>query len=266
MVACRTRFITILSVLALCSPLYGAGLARAAAPDPSGLAFVQRPGNQIPLEAAFMDQSGAATTLGAAMDGRPTVLQFGYFACPALCGLSRDDILAALAGSGLQPGTDYRFVFIAIDPAETPRDAAAALTSDQTRHPLPGNPTASQYLTGPAAAVAAAAGFPSRYDTLLKQFLHPSGVVVLTPDGVVSSYLLGIGYAAQDMRAAVLQAGQRVVAPPKPNPILLLCFQYDSTTGRYTLAIMKVLRLFAALTLIATIGTVLYLRRSERRV
>ena len=171
----------------------------------------------------------------------------------------------ALAESGLRSGTDYRFIFVAIDPAETPLAAAAALAADQAHHPLPGDPAATQYLTGPATALASAVGFPSRYDTMLKQFLHPSGIIVLTPDGVVSSYLLGIGYTAQDMRAAVVQAGQRVVAPPDANPILLLCFHYDSTTGRYTLAVMKVLRLFAGLTVVAAVGTVVYLRRAERR-
>ena len=172
------------------------------------------------------------------------MLQLGYFKCPALCGVSRDDTLAALAESGLRAGTDYSFVFAAIDPAETPQDAATALRSDTARHPVPGDPGALRYLTGPSATLAAAVGFPSRYDTMLKQFLHPSGIVVLTPDGVVSSYLLGVGYAAADMRAAVVQARQGVVAPAVANPILLLCFHFDSTTGRYTLAVMKVLRLF----------------------
>ena len=79
----------------------------------------------------------------------------------------------------------------------------------------------------------------------------------------MSSYLLGIGDTAQDMQATVLQAGQRVVA--LPNPILLMCFQYDSTAGRYTLAVMKAPRPFAAVTLIATVGTVVHVRRAERR-
>lgn len=257
-----------LGCAAVFAVLVGASLpirAQAAAPDPSGLAFQQRQGNRVPLDAVFTDQTGAPTTFGSAMGGHPTVLQLGYFACPALCGLSRDDTLAALAGSGLRLGDDYRFTFVAIDPAETPREAAAALASDLAHHPVPGDPAAFGYLTGPATALAASVGFPSRYDTMLKQFLHPSGIIVLTPDGVVSSYLMGIGYTPQDLRAAIVQAGQRVVAPPEPNPILLMCFHYDSTTGRYTLSIMKVLRLFAGLTVVAAVGIVVYLRRSERR-
>ena len=242
-----------------------AASALAAAPDPSGLAFQQRQGAQAPLDALFTDQSGAATTVRAALGGRPTVLQLGYFGCPALCGVSRDDTLAALAESGLRAGTDYSFVFVAIDPSETPADAATAAAADQARHPVPGDQSAVHYLIGPATSLAGAVGFPSRWDTMLKQFLHPSGIIVLTPDGVVASYLLGVGYSGQAMHDALLQARQGLVAPADPNPILLLCFHYDSTTGRYTFAIMKALRVFAALTVVAAVGTVAWLRRIERR-
>ena len=240
-------------------------LAVAAEPDLSGLAFTQRPGSHVPLDTVFTDQAGNATTLRMALGGRPAVLQLGYFACPALCGLSRDDTLAALAASGLRAGGDYSFVFVAIDPAETPHEAAAALRLDAASHPVPGNSAALSYLTGPSAALASAVGFPSRWDAVLKQFLHPSGIVVLTADGTVSSYLLGIGYAPADMRAALVQAGRGVVAAPAANPILLLCFHYDSTTGRYTLAVMKVLRLLGGVTVVAVAGTILWLRWGERR-
>ena len=47
-------------------------------------------------------------------------------------------------------------------------------------------------------------------------------------------------------------------------PVLLLCFNYDPATGRYTLAIVKLLRLFAVLTVL-TIAVTLYLAfRRER--
>jgi protein SCO1/2 len=44
-------------------------------------------------------------------------------------------------------------------------------------------------------------------------------------------------------------------------PILLLCFHFDSSTGRYTLAVTKILRLMGLLTvaLIATLVLVLTL-------
>jgi protein SCO1/2 len=38
-------------------------------------------------------------------------------------------------------------------------------------------------------------------------------------------------------------------------PVLLFCFHYDPATGRYTLAIMKLLRLAAAITVVVVGGT-----------
>jgi len=50
-------------------------------------------------------------------------------------------------------------------------------------------------------AVANAVGFHERFDPELKQFAHPVGIVFATPAGLVSSYLLGVGYQPADWRA-----------------------------------------------------------------
>ena len=39
-----------------------------------------------------------------------------------------------------------------------------------------------------------AVGFHYEYDPLIKQFNHPSGIIILTPDGTISRYLPGIEY------------------------------------------------------------------------
>ena len=99
-------------------------------------------------------------------------------------------------------------------------------------------------------AVADAVGFRDRFDPELKQFLHPAGIVFATPAGIVSSYLLGVGYRAR--RRAARRDARRAAAASRPrhSPVLLLCFHFDPTTGRYTLAIMKLLRLAAAITVV----------------
>ena len=120
------------------------------------------------------------------------------------------------------------------------------------------------YLTGPADAVTGAVGFHDRYDPAFRQFLHPTGLVLLTPSGLVSGYLQGVGYSGGELRAAVLRAGGGSIAQAA-LPILLLCFHFDSTTGRYTLAIEKVLRLMAAFTVL-TLGGLLFALHRKRPV
>ncbi len=213
------------------------------------LEWVQRQGALLPMDVPLREADGQATTLRQVAGGLPLVLAPGYFRCPNLCGTVRDDLSAALAQTGLQAGRDYALAFLSIDPAE----AAAAHVPEGHR------------LTGPAAstrAIADAAGFRFRFDPALRQFLHPSGVAVVSPAGQVSSYVLGVGYDPGALRDAVRLAGAGGQAAA--NPVLLLCFHFDAATGRYTLAVEELLRIAAALTVLS-IGGTLWLAHRPRR-
>lgn len=247
-----------LEVRRLCLALLliaGAGPAAAQPVTAADYAWNPHPGAAVPLETPFRDDRGAATTLGAAFDGKPVVLDLGYHRCPTLCGPVRADLLHALRGTGL-PDDAYRLVVLSIDPAETPDAAAAARASDAA---APGW----RYLTGTAPAIAAvsgAVGFRSHWDRNLQQFLHPAGAVVLTPDGRVSDTLLGLGFTGSVMRDSLLRAASGGIAAP-PSPIVLLCFHFDQLTGRYSLAIEKVLRLMAVFTVLTLGGTLWVMHR-----
>lgn len=255
-----TRFI--LLFLALLVP----GLAQASA-NLSDFAYRQRPGNQVPLGTVLRDETGQGEQLGPLLDHRPTILILGYFHCPNLCGVVRDDMLNALAASGLRAATDYTLLALSIDPKETTADARQAKQQDLARYPLPGGKQAWHYLTGTAdqvRPVEAAVGFRARYDPRLKQFLHPAGLVVLTASGRISGYLLGVGYTPGDLRAAVVRARDGGIAKAA-LPVLLLCFHFDPTTGRYTLAIAKVLQLGGLLTVLTLGGCIALALWRERR-
>ena len=236
------------------------GLARAARPVAADFAWQPHPGGAVPLDLPFVDSSGEAMSLRS-LAGIPIVLALGYFHCPTLCGPVRDDVITALDGSGLVSGRDYRLVVLSIDPAEKPSNAAEAKAADLKQH----DPEKGWfYLAGDAAPVAAAVGFPFRWDSDILQFAHPAGVVVLTPAGRIASYLEGVGYSGAALRHAIEQASQEQVAA-SPSPILLLCFHYDASTGKYTLEIYKVLRIMAVMTLVGIGGLLLLLHRKRRQ-
>ncbi len=238
-----------------------------AASDADGFAWRQHPGAQVPLEVVVRDEAGRAVTLGRLLGEAPVILDLGYFHCPSLCGVSRSDLYAALAAGGLMPGRDVSVLSVSIDPAETSRDAAAAEAADTAGLPA-GARDGVHYVTAQAGGIDAieqAAGFRARWDARFKQFMHPAGIVMLTRGGVVSSYLLGVGYGAGDVRAAVLRAGDGGIAQAA-LPILLLCFHFDATTGRYSLEIMKVLRVMGALTVLVIVGLLFALSRKKKAV
>ncbi len=191
-----------------------------AATDLSNFAYDQHPGAQLPLTVPLKDAFGHGITLGQVLAHRPAILALGYFHCPNLCGLVRDDLMNALGR--LNAPRTYSLVVLSIDPAETPADALSAQRADSARF----EPAADwDYLTGSEQAVRSitdAVGFRSRFDPASKQFLHPAGLVFLTRTGTVSSYLLGLGYQPSDVGLGIAQGGQRRHRPRVADPAAVL--------------------------------------------
>ncbi len=238
----------------------------AAADDLSAFAFDQRPGAPVPFDQPLRAEDGRTVTLREVGHGRPILLVLGYFRCPNLCGVVRDDVFNALSRSRLGAARDYELVAVSIDPAETAADAAHAKGDDMGRYPLPDARKGWHFLTAGASgttSLQAAVGFRSRFDPTTAQFLHPSGLVFLTPTGTVSSYLLGVGYEAADLERGVQQASAGTVGPAA-SAVLLLCFHYDPATGRYSLAVTKLLRIGSGLVALA-IGVTLVMAHLRDR-
>jgi protein SCO1/2 len=205
------------------------------------------------------------TRLGELAQGMALILVPAYFHCANLCGVVRASLFLALEPTGLQAGRDYVLAVLSIDPAETSSDARHAKSADLAAFALPGD-AHWHYLTGSAQniqAVIDAVGFRERRDQRSKQFIHPAGLVFLTPKGIVSSYLLGMGYTSAQVRTAIGRAREGGVAT-RGSPLLLLCFHFDETTGRYSLEIMKLIRLAALLTVVTVAGVLFLLFRRER--
>jgi protein SCO1 len=262
----RRHFLLPLSMSLLLPLAAPPQLFAARAPELGGIAYDQKPGSGLPGTVTVRDDTGRILRFADLFDGKPLILDLGYFHCPNLCSVIRASLFSALAQSGLVAGRDYSLAVLSIDPSETSPEAAAAKAEDIGRYPVPGAAKNWHYLTGDAAAIAAiadAAGFRSRLSPQRNDFIHPAGVIFVTPGGQVSSYLLGAGFEAADVTAAVARAESGVIARAG-SPILLLCFDYDASTGRYTPAIMKLLRLAAAITVAVLAGFILRARLTER--
>ena len=251
--------------------LMAGGAALAASPypsdiDPARFSYQERPGARLPGELLFRDSDGRTVRLGDLAQGVPLILVPAYLRCPNLCGVVRASLLGALQHADLHAGRDYVLAVLSIDPTETSAEASAAKASDLSA--FGGGRTQSywHYLTGTASNIAAATdavGFRNRFDPESQQFIHPAGVVFVTAEGVVSNYLLGVGYTPLEVRSALHSAGVGRIAAAAA-PLLLICFHFDPTTGRYSLEILKVLRLAGVLTVLTIAGVVFLLLRRER--
>jgi protein SCO1 len=219
------------------------------APVPTAPAagFTQRLDAALPLSAAFTDSSGRAVRLGdeiAAAPRRPTLLMLGYHRCPQLCGLATQGVLEALRRSGLPP-TATRVLFVSVDPTESAADAAARRGVDLRYARLLAGaasvaPPALERLVGPPASIAALArsvGFTYQSGDAAARFEHPAGVVVVTPAGRVSRYLMGVRFDPQELRAAVVDAADGRVGS-LADRLALLCAHFDPRAGLHSGAVM----------------------------
>jgi protein SCO1/2 len=255
----------------------GVGQPQNRTPRPSPVELAERVGidqhlgSALPLETTFLGQTGRELHLQDLFGQRPVLLAFVYYECPMLCTEILNGVVRGLAPLDLEAGTDYDLVAISIDPGETPELARKKCESYRSRAghraDRPDADRGWHFLVGEEAAIEAvtrAAGFRFVEDEATGEFAHASGIMILTPRGVLSRYLLGVDYAPRDLKLAVLEASDGRVGS-LADALLMLCFHYDPATGRYGLAIQRVLRAAGLLTVAVVGGSILWMRRRERR-
>jgi protein SCO1/2 len=230
------------------------------------IGFDQRLGETVPLDLAFTDEAGRRVRLSDYFGGKPVVLSLVYYECPMLCTISLNGLAAALEVLSFVPGQEFEVVTVSFDPTESPVLAAAKKKAYLARYKRPGAHAGWHFLTGPRESVDAlthAVGFRYVWDEATKQFAHPAGLVVLTPEGRISHYLFGVEYSPKDLRLALVDAaGGRIGSPV--DQLLLYCYQYDPQTGRYSAAILNLVRAAGALTILALGGFILTASRKRR--
>jgi len=231
---------------------------------------VQRLNQPLPLSAMFVDEQGAPVALGTYFHGRPVALALVYFKCGMLCPQVLHGMAVGLRETGFKAGKDYEVVVESIDPMDTPQDALKAKAEFLDTLGDTGAGGAVHFLTGQSPAIAAlsaATGFhyvrvPGP-DGKMDQFAHSSVVMFATPDGRLSEYLSGIDYPSRDVRLALVQASARKIATAK-DLFLLYCCSYVPASGRYTVAVVRILGLAGILTL-AGMVLGLYLLAKKRK-
>jgi protein SCO1/2 len=177
-----------------------------------------------------------------------------------LCTQVLNALSSTLSVLALDAGKDFELVLISFDPREKPAQAAAKKAEQLQRYKHPGGGAGWHFLTGDEPAikrVTKAAGFRYVWDEQTQQFAHPTGIIVVTPDGRPARYLFGIEYGPRDLRFALLEASEGRVGSVVDS-LLLYCFHYDPMTGRYGLYIMRTLRI-AGVATVLLIGAFIFM-------
>ncbi len=247
-------------------------LASAAAAQPSrpikpgDVGFDQRLDEQVPFDLKFRDESGKTVRLDDYFDRKPVILALVYYQCPMLCNQVLNGLAGCLKALSFDAGKEFEVVVVSFNPRETSDLAAAKKESYVRGYARAGAAAGWHFLTGdpkPIDELTRAVGFRYAYDPMLNQYAHASGVIILTPHGRVARYFYGIEYSPRDLRFGLIEAAEERIGAPV-DQLLLLCYQYDPKTGKYSAAVMKSLRLGGVMTVIGVAALLFALSRKAK--
>jgi protein SCO1 len=199
---------------------------------------------------------GRLVQLGDYLTTRPVILVFAYYRCPMLCPLVLDGVVKSLRVLSFEAGKEFTIVAVSFAPNETTALAAAKKEQIIRQYARPDSATGWHFLTGDAAAITRltqAVGFRYAYDTQYDQYAHAAGIVILTPQGRIARYFYGIEFAPRDVRLGLVEAAANKIGSVA-DQLLLLCYHYDPTKGKYTTFTIDVLRVGGVMTVVA-LGT-----------
>ncbi|WP_442483789.1 SCO family protein [Aeoliella sp. SH292] len=237
------------------APCAGAVIITEGPEEMLGVGVEEKVGTQIPLDLVFRDRNGLPTTLGKIINGKkPVLLTLNYSNCPMLCGRQLNDLVAALADPEMDwnAGDQFDVLSVSIDPAERPERAKQTHKRYTEDYGRPGTAEGWHFLVGEQASITAladAVGFRYKYDPASKEYVHSAALILVTPDGVVSRYLDGLGNSPETIRMSLVEAGEGKVGTALDR-IWLTCFVYDHTRGQYAPHAVRWMQIGAATTVV----------------
>jgi len=238
----------------------------------NGVGIAQHLNEQVPLDLTFTDDAGKQVQLGNYFGKRPAILALVYFQCPMLCSEELNGLTSALQMVNFVPGKDFNVVVVSIDPSEGTDLAAAKKRSYLKRYGHPETADGWHFLTGTQPnidALAKAVGFgyvriPGP-DGKLTQFAHASSIQIVTPEGKLAQYYMGVEYSPKDMLLGLNEASSNRIGSPVDN-ILTYCYHYDPQTNTHSLIVARVVQLGGFITVVLLGGfMVVMLRRDYRQ-
>lgn len=203
-----------------------------------GVGVDEKLGENVDLEATFVDQRGLPVSLGSLLkDNRPIILTLNYSNCPGLCVAQLNGLTKGINQVGsLDLGKDFKMVSISIDPRDNPERAKKThrkYSEDLVDHH---KADAWSFLTGSEKdiqRVAKSVGFRYTYDKKHDQFNHSAIAILIAPSGRMTRYLPDIGFTGDTLKMAIVEAGEGRVGSPM-DTLVLWCSHYDAAEGRYS--------------------------------
>lgn len=235
------------------------------------LAVNQKLNAQVPFDAKLRNEKGETITFGSLFKGRPVVLMPIFYTCRSACSVELESALKAFRDMKTDTiGRQYDVITVSIHPRET-SDLARTKKNEFLKRYLAGREDKADsaergwsFLTGDqdqVKKITDSVGFKYTYTAEKDRVVHPTALMLLTPQGRVSRYLIGTNYPQPFTRNALLDAGSNVIGEQAQAVSFFGCFTYDPTTGKTMFHVKRAIQIVGAITLLTLILSIISMNR-----
>ncbi len=222
--------------------------------------FKEQLGKFAPLDIPFTDEEGKEVNFRQIMGKKPAIVTLVYYRCPGKCSPLLNNLADTLASLSVSPES-YVVITLSIDPTEK-----AELASEKKKNYLatfekPFPEKTWRFLTGGEEQIrklADSIGYSYRYEN--DQYVHPLGLIFLSPEGRITRYLNGILFLPFDLEMGLLEASKGKIGSPVRRA-LMLCYSYDPGSRKY---VFSITRIAGAVILLLIMFFIVYLRAKDR--
>jgi len=210
----------------------------------------QKLGSLAALDTAWTTSAGEKVLLNQFFKDKPVILVPVYYSCPMLCQLVLKGLAKGLKQLDLTESAAYDLVVYSIDPEDTPT-AAASKKNDFLQN-LGENKQIRNitFLNGDEKNIkklSQSIGFQFEKDPASGEFVHSAMLIFLSPEGQIARYMSGIDFNPRDVKLALIETAKGKVGSFWEQ-ILLVCYHYNPSKGKYSMAVDLILKILGGLT------------------
>lgn len=197
-------------------------------------------GQPLPLESEFFTSEGEKVKLKEIINS-PVLLALIYYECPGLCNPMQSDVAWLIDKMDLIPGADYKIISLSFDWKEKPEIAARWKRNYLHSMKKKIDEKDWLFLTGDSLNITKLTKAVGFYFEKNKegQFIHPSVLISISPEGKITRYILGPTFNPFDVKMALIEAKANKTSPTITK-VLEFCYSYNPEGRKYALNITRI--------------------------
>jgi len=94
------------------------------------------------------------------------------------------------------------------------------------------------------------------------QFAHASSIQIVTPEGKLAQYYMGVEYSPKDLLLGLNEASSNRIGSPVDN-IITYCYHYDPKINKHSLIVARVVQMGGGLTVVLLGGFMFLMFRRD---